>query len=340
MRFVFGAGLHLIAEIGVNHEGDLNRALQQIGLAARGGASSVKFQFYKSELLASELAGAYWDKRSEPTESQVELFRKYDAFGAEDFRLLSEEAHRHGLDFGLSVFHLDAVDEVASFVDYFKVASGDINYFELHDRMASHDKPLVFSTGAASAEEVETVFTRFQGYLAPIAFLQCTLCYPTRIADANVGSLTRLQELTPGRPTGVSDHIADDSPLRFQLALALGGSVFEKHFSDTPGTQGNDHYHSWGVSEFETLGDALKEAQLVLGPGELLLDSEASARYGARRSIFFARAMSEGDYVSADDLVALRPSSGLPPSESVKIVGRKLACNVHQGDLVRNEMFL
>ena len=341
MNAIFSSDkVHLIAEIGVNHGGDIERAKRQIRLAVEGGADSVKLQYYKAELLASELAEAYWDQSSEPEKSQGELFRKYDGFGVQEIADLSGFARELGTRFGLSIFHLGAAAEVAPFVDYFKIASGDITFHSLLREMAIHGKPIVVSTGASTEQEVAQVVKIMSDFPnLETVFLQCTLSYPTRIENSNIQSIETLKTLVGGAPVGVSDHIPDAENLRFQLAFALGARVFEKHFSDTPGEPGNDHYHSWGPEKFRRLKESLVEAEGILGSTALLLDSEIPARRGARRSLFFATDLAKGHRLKRDDVIALRPGTGIPASDIDRYVGKVLTSNAGSRTLVSPSMF-
>lgn len=331
---------HLIAEIGVNHEGDIERARSQIRLAVEGGADSVKLQYYNAKLLASELAEAYWDQSSEPEQSQGELFKKYDSFGVQEIADLSEFTRALGSRFGLSIFHLGAAEEVAPFVDYFKVASGDITFHALLREMITFGKPIVVSTGASMEDEVAQVVQLLADCPdVEAAFLQCTLSYPTRIENANILSIDTLKVVVGGAPIGVSDHIPDRGNLRFQLAFALGARVFEKHFSDTPGEPGNDHYHSWGPEEFRMLRRSLVEAESILGSPALFLDAELPARQGARRSLFFATDLKKGHRLTRDDVIALRPATGIPASDLDHYVGKVLTSDAGGRTLVSPAMF-
>lgn len=340
MRHPFGQSMHLIAEIGVAHEGSLTRAKSLIRSASAAGAHSVKLQFYKSELLASRDALSYWNSEHEPTDRQSDLFSKYDKFDLEDYRTLAHFAHKCGVDFGLSVFHLGAATEVSSFVDYFKIASGDLTFYQLHKEISDIGLPIVISTGASTSDEIELAYHQLKYKGSTLVFLQCTLAYPTQVADANISSVRTLQEIVPSALVGTSDHISDGSVLRFQLALAAGATVFEKHFSDIPGSRTNDHYHSWGASGFENLSSALQEAQSQLGSGELLLKSEIPARVGARRSAYFAKSLREGTVLSESAIVFLRPGGGLSPIETQSFLGKTLASPVSEGDRVDPHLFV
>jgi len=335
-----GRHSHLIAEIGVNHQGDVSRAANMISAAAAAGCSSVKLQYYRSHRIASNHASAYWDTQHESSTSQSELFARYRMLTVPEIETLCNHAHDNGVDFGLSVFDVELVSEVSHIIDYFKVASGDITFAPLIKAISKTGKPTVFSTGASKLDEVLRAVSLFyeHGTTDPI-ILQCTLNYPTDMADANIGSLTSLRLALPKLAVGVSDHIANPDLLRFALARALGAQVFEKHFSDTPGGVGNDHYHSFGLKEMRALVDILSSTDGLLGSGNFMLDSEKAARVGARRSIVYSKDCKKGTRLSGEDFDFLRPAIGMSPFELDQLEGRILMEDVYKGDPVQHNSF-
>ena len=148
-------GPYVIAEIGANHENDLDRARAMIRSARAAGAHAVKFQAYRAERLAARDSPAYWDTRVEPTPNQRGLFGKYDRFGAAEYRLLSECAASEGIVFLATPFDAEAVEYLDALVPFFKIASADITNFPLLRQAAACGKPMVLSTGAAAIGEIE-----------------------------------------------------------------------------------------------------------------------------------------------------------------------------------------
>ena len=156
-REIFGKKLrppYIIAEIGVNHEGNINKAKQLISLAKEGGADAVKFQTYKADDLASKNSPSYWDLSEEPTTSQHELFSKYDKFNLDDYLVLSEYCESINIEFLSTPFSIDSVKLLKPLVKFFKVASADITNLPLLRIIAKTNKPILLSTGASNLHEI------------------------------------------------------------------------------------------------------------------------------------------------------------------------------------------
>ena len=145
---------YIIAEIGVNHEGDLSLAKKLIKQAAIAGAHAAKFQTYKAETLASKNSPAYWDKSKEKTNSQYALFKKYDGFDHKEYKELANYCSKCNIDFLSTPFDLEAVDLLGDLVPVFKIASADITNIPLIRKCAKYKKPIIMSTGASSLEEI------------------------------------------------------------------------------------------------------------------------------------------------------------------------------------------
>ncbi|NDE21064.1 MAG: hypothetical protein EBZ98_05350, partial [Actinobacteria bacterium] len=161
------------------HEGSLELAKRLVELAKEGGADAAKFQTYKADTLASRHSPAYWDTTKEPTLSQFELFKKYDAFGPAEYQALAEHSKQVGIDFVSTPFDDAAVDLLAPLVPFFKVASADLTNTPLLRRVARTKKPVVLSVGASTIEEIDGALTTLRAAGArDIALLHCILNYP------------------------------------------------------------------------------------------------------------------------------------------------------------------
>lgn len=338
LRPARGHGPYVIAEIGVNHEGSLETAFRLVEEAARGGADCVKFQTYKAESLAARHSPAYWDTSLEPTPSQLELFRKYDAFGPQEYRALAAHAAACGVAFASTPFDLAAVETLAPLMPFFKIASADLTNEPLLEACARHGKPILLSTGAAHLAEIDEA-VRLLGRHLPaheIGILHCVLSYPTAYADANLAALEHLRACFPGHPLGYSDHTRpDESMLILLRAYLLGATVLEKHFTHDKSLSGNDHYHAMDQADLERLGRGIDLLHQVEGSAvKTVLPAEASARTNARRSLVAARPLPAGHVLAADDLAIKRPALGLPPSALAWVVGRRLTRGLDAEDFL------
>lgn len=149
--------LYFIAEAGVNHEGNLNKAKEMVDAAKRGGADAIKFQTYKADMIASKHAIAYWDTNEEKSTSQYELFSKYDALNQADYEEIASYCQKIGIEFASTPFDVNSVDFLNPLVSYFKIASADITNAILIQKVAEKNKPIILSTGASTITETRRI---------------------------------------------------------------------------------------------------------------------------------------------------------------------------------------
>ncbi len=333
-----GDGPYVLAEIGVNHEGDLGLALRLVTEAAQAGADCVKFQTYKASKLASKNSPSYWDLGSEPTTSQHELFKKYDGFDAPEYRALAEHAKASGVAFASTPFDLDAVELLAPLVPFFKVASADITNTVLLDAVAAHGKPVIISTGATYLSEIEEAVRRLKRRLPPesIAILHCVLSYPTDYEHANLAMIPHLRKVFPDHPIGYSDHTRPDPGMLVLVrAYELGATLLEKHFTHDKTLPGNDHYHAMAADDLRRFRAAIELLHRIEGePVKTVLSVEELSRKNARRSLVALRPLKAGQVIETKDLGVKRPAFGLPPSALEWVTGRKLRRDLGEDDFL------
>lgn len=334
----------IIAEIGVNHEGSLDRAKRQIDQAALAGADVCKFQTYSaSKLASSKSSPAYWDTTKEPTSSQFELFSKLDSFTEAEYRELASHCSNAGVEFMSTPFDTEAAEFLNHYVSTFKIASADITNIPLIEKIRSFEKPVLVSTGAASMEEIDATAEMFVNHSADVTFLHCVLNYPTQLANSNLRCITTLQRQLPnGFFVGYSDHVPPDSKGRMrslEIAFLLGASVIEKHFTDDKSAPGNDHYHSMDATDLRAYKVWLRDASEALGSGIPDLAVQQEARDNARRRIFYTHALPSGHVISEADIIPLRANDGLPVTEWNNVVGSRLKSDVQSGDAAQGIHF-
>ena len=316
---------YVIAEIGVNHEGSLEAAKELVRMAHEGGADAAKFQTYQANLIAMKNSPAYWDQSEEVTDSQHTLFSKFRAFTIDDYRVLAEYCNELGIAFCSTPFDLAAVDMIDPLASFFKVASADITNIPLLRRVASKGKPVVLSTGASTLDEVRAAIACLEDAgTRDIVILHCILNYPTPDADAHVRMLVGLRAAFPDRLLGYSDHTKPSFDLdTLAVAYGLGAVVLEKHFTLDKTLAGNDHYHSMDRDDLLRGRARLAQVHSLLGAesAKAPLPSEDPARLYARRSIVVARPVAAGSTVGEDDLVCLRPGTGIGPEHWDRVIG-------------------
>lgn len=332
MKDVFAVGFdrrplavrpYLIAEAGVNHGGSMELARRLVDEAAAGGADAIKFQTYKAESLAMRHSPAYWDLTQESTTSQFELFKRYDAFGADEYAELKAYCDEVGIEFMSTPFDLEAARSINNLVEVHKISSSDITNRPLIELIASFGKPILLSTGASDLAEVKQAVSWIDAAGAPVALLHCVLNYPTADKDANLGRIVTLREEFPTRPIGYSDHTLPGDLEPLVIASTLGAVVLEKHFTYDTSLPGNDHYHALDKNTLARQVERLDRAVLLAGSFDLgYLDSEEVSRQHARRSLVAAVNIPAGTNIQPEHLIAKRPGHGISPSRINEVVGR------------------
>ena len=328
---------YVIAEIGVNHEGDLATAKRLIDLAKEGGADAAKFQTYKADKIASKHSPAYWDTNAEPTTSQRKLFEKYDSFGPDEYAQLAAHCEAVGIDYASTPFDAEAVEYLDPLMTYFKIASADLTNTPLLRQVAGKGKPILLSTGASSLAEIDMAVNELQMHgCKELYLLQCTLNYPCPKENANLNMIDGLAKTYPTLGIGYSDHTHPDPDMMILTAAWLkGATILEKHFTHDKTLPGNDHYHAMDVNDLkkfranvsmliETLGTSFKHP----------LPSEAPAREHARRSIVLARDVAASTVIVADDLTYKRPGQGISPLHWDDVIGMTAARDLQEDEVL------
>lgn len=329
-----GSRPYLIAEIGVNHEGSIDRAMELIRLAKEAGADAAKFQCYKAETLAARASPSYWNLGEEPTTSQFELFKKYDVFEKGDYEYLARYSREIGIDFVCTPFDLEAVRFLEPICPFFKVASADITNVPLLRAVGECRKPVVLSTGASNPEEIEfAVRILDESGAASVIVMHCTLQYPCDYKSANLAMIGDLERLFPGRLIGYSDHTKPTPDMLPLIAAWLTGAVvLEKHFTYDKSLPGNDHYHAMNFSDCRRFREQCDSVQLLLGQSKKVATvDEELARLHARRSVVSARQINSGEVLVGSDLLALRGANGIPASEWDSVLGRTVVRTISKG---------
>lgn len=317
---------YVIAEIGVNHEGDFDTAKRLIDLAKEGGADAAKFQTYKADKIASKHSPAYWDRAAEPTDSQRELFMKYDAFEEEDYAALAEYCKEVEIDFASTPFDAEAVAFLNPLMTYFKIASADLTNIPMLRLIAANGKPVLLSTGASSLAEIDIAVNELTAHgCENLTLLQCTLNYPCPKENANLNMIDGLRRAFPQLDIGYSDHTHPDPDMMILTAAWLkGANILEKHFTHDKSLPGNDHYHAMDVSDLKKFQANVAMLSDVLGEDHKHpLPSEAPAREHARRSIVLARDITWGAEITEADLTYKRPGSGISPLHWDEVIGMR-----------------
>lgn len=313
---------YVIAEAGVNHEGDLEMARRLIREAAEGGADAIKFQTYRANDLAIQDSPAYWDRDREPVGSQYELFRKYDKFWEREFVQLKEWCDEENIEFLSTPFDVDGARFLDRLMPAFKISSSDITNLPFIEFVCKFRKPILLSTGASHLWEIERAVELVRKEGNPLGLMHCVLNYPTEDENANLGMIIDLKRRFRNCIVGYSDHTLPKEMKCLWIASLLGAAIVEKHFTYDKALLGNDHYHAMDKEDLSRFVTALKTTRTFVGRFEKTpLSCEEIARANARRSVVAARAIPSGARIRRDMLTFKRPASGISPSEVDKVVG-------------------
>ena len=284
---------YVIAEIGMNYEGDMTVAKMLIDQAKAGGADAVKFQSYKAETLAQKDSPAYWDTSQESATSQFTLFKRYDSFWVDEYRELRQYCDNVGIEFMSTPFDSESVDFLSELVPAFKISSSDLTNRLLIEDVASKELPIILSTGCSSLEEIREAKSWIGD--RPLCLLHCVLNYPTKDHDANLNMIVGLQDEFPDLPVGYSDHTLPGDMTNLVTSALLGAVVVEKHFTHNKSLPGNDHYHAMNAADLTNYKNQIERIKITLGSRkkEALENENISARY-ARRSLVAVRDLPAG----------------------------------------------
>ncbi len=315
--------VYLIAEVGVNHKGNIDYAIEHIQAAKSAGADAVKFQTFKADRLASVRYA----------KEQVEFFRSVQLH-YEDFKRLYDEANSVDIDFLSTPLDFESVDFLDALpIKAFKVSSGDLTNYLLLAFIARKGKNIFLSTGMSNIGEVADAISviRRNGN-QDVTLLHSVSLYPTPYECANLLAIRTLAN-TFDVPIGYSDHtIGIEACL---AAVALGATVIEKHFTLDKKQLGPDIPSSAEPREMLELRRGIDIISIALGDGRKVPQAcEYQMALAGRRSIFTTRNLHKGDILTPDSLTALRPGNGIPVSQIFEVVGHKLKVDAGAGEML------
>lgn len=330
-----GARVVVIAEAGVNHDGDVDRALALVDAAADAGADIVKFQTFRADRLATTSApkATYQLATTDEQESQHSMLRRLE-LPTSAYPALQQRAAARGLLFLSTPFDEESGDLLAGLgVVGFKVASPDLVNHILLLHLARWKRPLLLSTGAATVDEVAAACALLAGR-APVVLLHCVTQYPADGDDANLRAIATMRARF-GVPVGWSDHtLGIDVAV---AAVAAGADVVEKHLTLDRALPGPDHRASIEPAEFAEMVRRIRDVERWLGDGvKAPRPAEVAVARVARRSVAARVDLAAGARLDVDVLTALRPAGGLRPDRLDDVVGRRLRRAVVAGALIED----
>ncbi|MBT4790928.1 MAG: N-acetylneuraminate synthase [Halobacteriovoraceae bacterium] len=314
----------IIAEAGVNHNGDLHLAKKLIDVACDAGADYVKFQLFKTELVISKFAkkAEYQKETTDPEESQLEMVKKLELSKEEHFELLTycKKKDIKYLSSPFDHWSIDLLEEMNT--DLYKVPSGEITNLPYLRKISTLNKPIIVSTGMATLTEVRDCLEVLMSNgitREMITVLHCNTEYPTPMIDVNLNAMNTIKNEFHVN-VGYSDHTNGiEVPI---AAVALGATVIEKHFTLDHDMEGPDHRASLNPAQLKSMISAIKNIEIALGSDEKKPSpSEAKNSLVARKSIIAKKSISKGETLTIDNLTVKRPGDGISPMRWDSIIG-------------------
>lgn len=328
----------IIAEAGVNHNGSLDMALQLVDVAVTAGADAVKFQTFKAEKIIAVSApkAGYQKETTGADESQLEMVKKLELDETAHMRLHKHCRHK-GLQFLSAPFDLESIDLLSRLgVEIFKIPSGEITNLPYLRKLGVLRKRLILSTGMANMGEIEAaldVLTEYGTPLENITVLHCNTEYPTPFEDVNLRAMLTIANAFPGISVGYSDHTNGiEVPI---AAVAMGATVIEKHFTLDRNLTGPDHKASLVPDELKAMVRAIRNIEKALGDGiKRPSPSEVKNMIIARKSLVAAQPIKTGELLSADNITAKRPGTGISPMHWDEVLGQAAQKDYKKDDLI------
>lgn len=325
----------IIAEAGVNHNGNIIIAKKMIDFAKEAGVDYIKFQTFIPENLVSKYAkkAEYQKITTASDESQLQMLRKL-MLSKNEFIELSDYCKATSIGFISTPFDLESVDFLNSFnMDFWKVPSGEITNLPYLVEIAKTGKPIILSTGMSDLDEIDAALNVLHSNGAgKITLLHCNTQYPTPMEDVNLNAMLTLKDRY-NYDVGYSDHtLGIEVPI---AAVGLGATVIEKHFTLSSNMKGPDHKASLEPKEFKSMVSAIRNIEKALGTGNKVASpSETENKDITRKSIVASRMIKKGEVFSKDNITTKRPGSGISPMRWYNVIGAVAKRDFQEDELI------
>ena len=331
--------IYIIAEAGVNHNGNLEMALDLIKKAKKPGADCVKFQTFKAENIVTESSpkAAYQLKTTSEQETQFSMLKSLE-LGYDAYLQIKKECENQAIDFISTPYHYDDVDFLDEIgVSQFKIASSQLTELPFLEYVAKKNRGIILSTGMASLSEVFEATQTIKSINSKLIVLQCTTNYPSLISEANINAMLAIKEACKV-DVGYSDHVENNYACF--AAAALSAKVIEKHFTLDKSLPGPDHICSLDPNEFKEMVYGIRQIESALGNGiKLPTQNEKPNIFAMRRSIVAAHDINRGEVIKQSMLTFKRPFGGIEPKQINLLVGKKLKRNISYNEQVNWDDF-
>ncbi|MDK2978409.1 MAG: N,N-diacetyllegionaminate synthase [Bacteroidales bacterium] len=327
--------VYIIAEAGVNHNGELNLALELIDLAKLSGADCIKFQTFKAENLVTKNAhkADYQKKTTDQNQSQFEMLKGLE-LTEKDFEQIKDYCKIKKIDFLSTPFDLESVDILHQLgIKKWKIPSGEITNLPYLIKLAKTDLPVILSTGMATLKEVENAINVLKNYgTKKLTLLHCTTEYPTPYEDVNLNAMLTMKNKF-NLPVGYSDHTTGIEVAI--AAVAMGATIIEKHFTLDRGMAGPDHKASLEPDELATMVKVIRHIEKAMGDGIKRPSASEKKNIGiVRKSIVAKERISKGELFTEKNLTVKRPGDGISPMKWFELMGKRATRDFEEDELV------
>lgn len=335
---------YFIADIAANHDGDLNRAYKLIELAKESGADAAKFQNFHAGQIVSRNGFDTMKKMTHQASWSKSVYDVYDdaTLPLDWTEKLKEKCDEVGIEYMTSPYDVESVDKVDPYVNAYKIGSGDIQWTEMLEYIASKGKPVIIASGASALEDVKRAYQSIQKYTKEIVLMQCNTNYTASIENykyINLRVLNTYKELFPDCVLGLSDHTYGHATVLG--ACALGARVFEKHFTDDNDRVGPDHKFSMTPKTWKEMVDQTMLLYEALGDGEKKIEeNEKDSSVVQRRAIYLTKDKKKGEVITKEDIFPLRPykEGGYAPYLENEVIGKILTMDTSKDTMLKKEM--
>ncbi len=325
--------VYIIAEAGVNHNGNLDKAYKLVDAAVKTGADAVKFQTFTAEALVSPMTQkvAYQMDTTPHEESHFDMLKQLE-LSKKEHQLLFKYCVKKGIEFVSTPYDVESAKFLNELgVQTYKTASADIVDLTLHRFLSETGKKVIIATGMATLGEIEEVVNIYPDK-SKITLLHCVSNYPCSIESLNLKAMQTLKHAF-NVEVGYSDHSVGS--LAATISVALGGSVVEKHFTLDKTLPGPDHRASSDYLEFSELVDSIRSAEVALGsPAKLCQAEEAEMAAVSRKSIVLSRNVKKGEKITEDHITLKRPGTGLYAREIENVLNKQASCDLSKDHIL------
>lgn len=328
---------YIIAEAGVNHNGDIEIAKKMIDVASEAGVDCIKFQTFKADkLVVKNAPTAEYQMQSTGTNSQFDMLKKLE-LSFDSFRSLKEYALDRGVDFCSTAFDNESIEFLYDLgLKFWKIPSGELTNVPYIEKIAKYNMPIIMSTGMAEISEIDYIVNLIRKYNDnELIILHCNTEYPTPFQDVNLSAMDVLKERYAVK-VGYSDHTKGiEVPI---AATALGAKVIEKHFTLDRNMEGPDHKASLEPNELKKMVESIRNIEKAIGNKvKFVTESESKNKSVARKSIVAAKQIKKGEIFTAENLSVKRPGTGISPLKWHDILGKKSQFDYDKEELIKLE---